>query len=70
VRSAVRDGVSGVIVPPTDVRAVTAAIRDLLRDTAKRDKMGADARKLVETYFNWDRVARDTRDFTYRVVRG
>jgi phosphatidylinositol alpha-1,6-mannosyltransferase len=70
VRSAVRDGVSGVILPPTDVRAVTAAIRDLLRDNTKRAKMGADARTLVETYFNWDRVARDTRDFTYRVVRG
>jgi phosphatidylinositol alpha-1,6-mannosyltransferase len=70
VRSAVRDGVSGVILPPTDIRAVTAAIRDLLRDNTRRGKMGADARRLVETYFNWDRVARDTRDFTYRFVRG
>jgi phosphatidyl-myo-inositol dimannoside synthase len=69
VRSAVRDGVSGVIVPPTDVHAVTSAIRDLLTDTAKRTRMSADARTLVETYYNWDRVARDTRDFTYRAVR-
>jgi phosphatidylinositol alpha-1,6-mannosyltransferase len=70
VRSAVRDGVSGVIVAPTDVRAVASAIRDLLSDNTKRAKMGADARYLVESYYNWDRVARDTRDFTYRVVRG
>jgi phosphatidylinositol alpha-1,6-mannosyltransferase len=69
VRSAVRDGVSGVIVPPTDVRAVTATIRDLLLDDDKRTRMGADARRLVETYYNWERVARDTRDFTYRLVR-
>jgi glycosyltransferase involved in cell wall biosynthesis len=70
VRSAVRDGVSGVIVPPTDVRAVAATIRDLLRDDDKRASMGANARRLVETYYNWERVARDTRDFTHRVVRG
>jgi glycosyltransferase involved in cell wall biosynthesis len=70
VRSAVRDGVSGLIVAPTDVRAVASAIRDLLSYNTKRAKMGADARYLVESYYNWDRVARDTRDFTYRVVRG
>ena len=69
VRSAIRDGVTGIIVPPTDVRSVTDAIRDLLRDEDKRAKMGAEARRLVETYYNWDRVARDTRDFTYRVVK-
>jgi len=68
VRSAIRDGVSGIIVPPTDVRSVTDAIRGLLRDDDKRAKMGAEARRLVETYYNWDRVASDTREFTYRVV--
>jgi phosphatidylinositol alpha-1,6-mannosyltransferase len=70
VRSAVRDGVSGVIVPPTDVRAVVAAVGDLLRNDDKRASLGANARRLVETYYNWERVARDTRDFTHRVVRG
>ena len=69
VRSAVRDGVSGLIVPPTDVRSVVDAIRGLLRDSARRTQMGDNARALVENYYNWDRVARDTRDFAERVVK-
>ncbi|HEY3747445.1 MAG TPA: glycosyltransferase family 4 protein [Gemmatimonadaceae bacterium] len=68
VRSAVRDGISGIIVPPTDVRSVTDAIRDLLRNPEKRAAMGSSARSLVETHYNWDRVARDTRAFTQQVV--
>jgi phosphatidylinositol alpha-1,6-mannosyltransferase len=69
VRSAVRDGVSGTIVPPTDVRGVADAIRDLLRNSDKRARMGRDARSLVETHYNWERVARDTRAFTNQVLK-
>lgn len=68
VRSAVRDGVTGRIVEPTNVRAAASAIRDFLNDPAKRVAFGANARSLVETYYNWDRVARDTREFSYRVT--
>jgi phosphatidylinositol alpha-1,6-mannosyltransferase len=69
VRSAVRDGVSGIIVPPTDVRSVADAIRNLLRNPEKRAALGSNARGLVETHYNWDRVARDTRLFTEQVVK-
>jgi phosphatidylinositol alpha-1,6-mannosyltransferase len=68
VRSAVRDGISGVIVQPTDVESVVSVLRELLLDGAKRSAMGSAGRGLVETYYNWNRVARDTRDFTNRVA--
>lgn len=68
VRSAVRDGESGVVVPPQDVSAVVQALRMYLSDSSQRAKTGRIGRGLVETYYNWDRVARDTRDFTYDVV--
>jgi phosphatidylinositol alpha-1,6-mannosyltransferase len=68
VRSAVRDGITGIVVPPTDVGAVANALRTFLSDEAKRTGMGQAGRKLVETYYNWDRVARDTRDFTLDVT--
>ncbi|MGH7650385.1 MAG: glycosyltransferase family 4 protein [Gemmatimonadaceae bacterium] len=68
VRSAVREGVTGSIVEPTNVRAVASAIRNFLSDPAKRATFGANARSLVETYYNWDRVARDTREFSRRVT--
>ena len=69
VRSAVRDGETGIVVPPTDVDAIADAIRSLLVNAERRRQMGRAARHAVETHYNWERVARDTREFTYRVVR-
>jgi glycosyltransferase involved in cell wall biosynthesis len=68
VRSAVRDGTSGIVVPPTDVGMVASAFRNLLTDENKRAEMGRRGRMFVETYYNWDRVARDTREFTLDVT--
>ena len=68
VRSAVRDGETGIVVPPTDPDAIADAIRSLLLNPDRRKKMGLAARHAVETHYNWDRVAKDTRDFTYQVV--
>lgn len=69
VRSAVRDGDTGIVVSPTDADAVTNAIRALLLNPDRRLQMGKAARRAVETHYNWDRVARDTREFTKEVVR-
>ena len=68
-RSAVRDGETGLVVPPTDADAITEAIRSLLLNPERRQQMGRAARHAIETHYNWDRVARDTRDFTYEVVK-
>jgi phosphatidyl-myo-inositol dimannoside synthase len=66
VRSAVRDGETGVVVSPTDVGAVAAAVAGLLGDEGRRRLLGGAARRAVETYYNWDRVASETMAF----VRG
>ena len=68
VRSAVRDGETGIVVPPLDRPAIVNAIASLLRDDARRQAMGRTARLAVETHYNWDRVARDTREFTDAVM--
>lgn len=68
VRSAVRDGETGIVVPPTDADAIADALRSLLLNPERRKKMGSAGRHAVETHFNWDRVARDTREFTHEVV--
>jgi phosphatidylinositol alpha-1,6-mannosyltransferase len=70
VRAAVRDGETGVLVPPTDPEAVAAAVHRLLADPVRREAMGRSARLAVEHYYNWDRVARDTLEFTRDVVAG
>ncbi len=68
VRSAVRDDETGIVVPPSDAEAIADAIRSLLLNPDRRARMGRAARHAVETHYNWDRVAKDTRDFTYQVV--
>lgn len=68
VRSAVRDGETGIVVPPTDAEGIADAIRSLLLNPERRKRMGLAARHAVETHYNWDRVARDTREFTDQVV--
>jgi hypothetical protein len=43
---------------------------DLLRERSKAEhsRLKRAARLAVETHYNWNRVARDTRDFTYAVA--
>jgi glycosyltransferase involved in cell wall biosynthesis len=67
VSSAVRDGETGLLVPPTDVAAAAAAIRRLLDDHALRESFARAARCAVESHYNWDRVAADTIAFVDEV---
>jgi phosphatidylinositol alpha-1,6-mannosyltransferase len=69
VRSAVRDGETGLLVSPVDVAAIAGALELLLRDEMLRTDMGAAGRAAVETHYNWDRVASDTRAFARDVTR-
>lgn len=69
VRSAVRDGTTGLVVAPDDVAAVAGALRMLLTDVELRERMGRAAREAAERYYNWDRVARETHAFAESVVR-
>ena len=59
VPDAVREGETGILVAPDDPAALAAGITALLSDDARRRRMGAAGRRAVETYYNWDRVARD-----------
>lgn len=68
VSSAVLDGETGFLVPPPEVTAAAGKVRALLADSLLRERMGAAARTAVENHFNWDRVARDTRNFTLDVI--
>jgi phosphatidyl-myo-inositol dimannoside synthase len=68
VRSAVRDGETGFVVPPESIDAVAGALRTLLTDTARRDAMGRAARSAVESHYNWARVGRETLRFAEQVA--
>ncbi len=59
VPEAVRDGETGILVDSSAPEPVAAGIIALLRNGERRRAMGAAGRRAVETYYNWDRVARD-----------
>jgi len=61
VPDAVREGETGILVESGDPAAVAAGITRLLGDRELRGRMGAAGRRAVETYYNWDRVARELR---------
>jgi len=61
VPDAVREGETGILVDPEDPAAVADGITRLLADAELRRRMGAAGRRAVETFYNWDRVARDVR---------
>ncbi len=53
----VEDGVSGLLVPPGDPRALAGAVGRLLDDDALSARLAAAGRRRVERHFGWDRAA-------------
>ncbi|HEX6107082.1 MAG TPA: glycosyltransferase family 4 protein, partial [Gemmatimonadales bacterium] len=59
IPDAVRDGETGILVDGAQPAQVMGAVRLLLRDAALARRLGAQGRRAVETFYNWDRVAAD-----------
>jgi glycosyltransferase involved in cell wall biosynthesis len=51
-----RDGTTGVLVPARDPAAMAIAARELLNDPARRNRMGAAARRRIEAEFSLARM--------------
>jgi glycosyltransferase involved in cell wall biosynthesis len=51
----VRDGATGLVVPPDDVAALTRALERLADDPQLRARLGAGAQALVEESFDAER---------------
>ncbi|HEY3219948.1 MAG TPA: glycosyltransferase family 4 protein [Gemmatimonadales bacterium] len=66
VPDAVRDGETGILVDPDDPAAVAAGINALLVNPERRKQLGAAGRRAVETYYNWDRVAKELMEIDAR----
>ncbi|SOC56859.1 glycosyltransferase family 4 protein [Ornithinimicrobium cerasi] len=50
------DGATGVLVPPSDPAALAAALDALVTDPARARRLGAAARRRMETLHSWDSV--------------
>jgi glycosyltransferase involved in cell wall biosynthesis len=67
VPSVVRNGETGILLPPGDPAALASAIVDLLRDREKRRRLGSAARQLVEREYSAERMANEYLD-TYKAA--
>jgi len=57
-RDVVHAGRNGLLVPPRDMQALAAAIRQLVEDAQRRRRMGSEARLLAECEFGIEDVVR------------
>lgn len=57
IASVVRDDETGVLVAERDAFGLATAVRGLLEDGARRHRLGAAGRALVENLFGWDVTA-------------
>jgi glycosyltransferase involved in cell wall biosynthesis len=59
VPTVVQNDRTGVLVAPDDVEVLAAAIAALLRDPARRKRLGAAARQLIEDEYSAERMTAD-----------
>jgi L-malate glycosyltransferase len=52
----VEPGTTGILIPPGDVGALTAALRTLVDEPLRTEAMGAAARRFVEQRYSFDRM--------------
>lgn len=57
-RFLIENGLSGFLFPAGDREALTAHIRRLLDDPAKRIALGMNAKKRIDDVFSWDKVGK------------
>ena len=53
----ISSGVNGFLVPPKAPQEMARVILKLLDDPKLREKIGREARKTIERYYTWDRIA-------------
>jgi phosphatidylinositol alpha-1,6-mannosyltransferase len=70
IPDAVRQGQTGLLVDAEQPAQVITALRRLLDDRALAVRLGMAGRHAVETYYNWNRVARDVARIGHEYGRG
>jgi glycosyltransferase involved in cell wall biosynthesis len=56
----IKDGVTGLLVPPNDPAAISAAVNKMAKDRQQLERMGAAARIRAEHEFAWPKIATRT----------
>lgn len=70
IQYVIRDGETGLLVPPKDPGALADAIIKVLQDKDLARKMGENGRKLVEENYTWEKAADMTEEIYREVMYG
>ncbi len=65
---AVEQGVNGVLVDSTDPDAVARVIAEVLSDPERRQRLGANGQRRLQSEYNWDFGARQLRTFHQEIL--
>ena len=68
IPDAVEDGVTGLLVPPADPKALAAAMARLLADPEARRRMAAAGQRRIRESLNWDTIAQRVEALIHQVV--
>ncbi|MGA2775587.1 MAG: glycosyltransferase [Candidatus Omnitrophota bacterium] len=69
VPEVIKDGVTGVLVPPADIEKLANAIIYLLEDKSRAEIMGKSARRHVEDYFSQEIMVENTLEMYSRSLK-
>ncbi|WP_043113518.1 glycosyltransferase, partial [Solimonas soli] len=69
IRTTVRDGVTGLLVPPRDPQALADRLAELAADPARRAALGAAGRRRAWRHYTWQRVATQMEAVYARALR-
>lgn len=58
VGDAIIDGVTGLLVDPTDIKEISKSIKTLYINKEKRESMGRAGREIAERKLNWDIISK------------
>lgn len=70
VKEVIREGVTGLLVPPKDVPSLTEATRRILQNPGLGKRMAAVARPFILEHFDVDRNASIAREILERIASG
>jgi glycosyltransferase involved in cell wall biosynthesis len=62
IKSLIKDDESGLLVEPADVRGLSAAITELLRNPAKAESLGSKARAFISENFSEEKMVSETEE--------
>ncbi len=69
VPEVIKDGVTGILVPPKDSRSLAVALLKILKNDQIKVRLGMSARKIVETQFTREAAMQRIQEFYLDVLR-